>query len=291
MLKGLNRQAFAVALALALVAGGALAQAPDRAGQGRQGGRGGRGGAAYGERRPGMAAILTVNEILATEGANVVNTDNGVDVTVTAEGAEKVADLQARTTEAVNAVQGMVANAQDAAGDRVRQMPRRGLFGFLLSGDVTLTSANIDNGVVLSFTSDKPDVVEQLKTEMPNWIEQSRQRAQNIAVMQRQAQARELLADEGVKIETAAVDGGLTITITSTDPATIAKIQEIMKTYFEDVAAQGNFVRAMRARALERGQGGRGRGPAVPGEGRQRPEGRRGERRGRRHGADGPPDA
>jgi hypothetical protein len=215
--------------------------------------------------------MSALNAVLAMEGVQSVNTDKGVDLTVTTDKAEEVEPLQVRVTEAVTQVQETVAAMKEGGGERLQRMGGRGgLIGTLLAGAVTMTTANLENGVVISFSSDAPDVVEQLQTGMPEWVRGSRWRTQWMATGRRLQQARQLLNNEAVTIATAEVEGGLTITVTAEAPELQAEIREVLKTYLQDTAAQAQ--RGGGPAGEEAGQGGQGRERrrTEAGEGRRR---------------------
>lgn len=245
-----------VALGLALAAGAALAQAPDfeQGDQGQQ--RPDRPGGE--QARAGWEVMRSMAELLGTEGAEVANTQDGVDVTITAEGDEALTNLQTTAAELVTKLQDMVALAQDAQADQRRQRRGGGLYGPLLAGKVELSAANIDDGVVLSFTTDDAEQVQQLQQDMAQSLERSAQRRQMMAAAERRTNIMALLNNDAVVIETADADGGITIAITSDDAELAAQIQELLKDYFDGVKAEAQRRQEMMERWRQRGGGRRG---------------------------------
>jgi hypothetical protein len=228
--------ALVAGVGLAMCAGLVLAQAPDQ------------GGAPAAppvrERRgPGAAPILAM--LLAGENisSEVANTDKGVDLTITTDRPEAVAALQER-------IQGVVMAIQQTEG------ARRGPWA-----DVEVSSRKVEKGAVVSFTSDRPEVVQRLQQGMPQQVANARAQAQQgMARWQATREALTVLAREDVKVEVTETDSGVTITITSADPETVKQIKEKLSPYYK---GQQEQARAM----LQRGGPGMGgfRGPGAAG--------------------------
>jgi hypothetical protein len=224
--------ALVAGVGLAMCAGLVLAQAPDQ-------------GAAPAappvrERRaPAAAPMLAM--LLAGEGINsqVANTDKGVDLTITTDRPEAVAALQER-------IQGVVMAIQQAEG------LRRGPWA-----DAEVSSRKVEKGVVVSFTSDRPEVVQRLQQNLPQQVANARAQAQQgMARWQATRDALTVLARDDVKVEVKETDSGVTVTITSADPETVKQIKEKLSPYYKGEQEQ--------ARAMLRG-GGRGMGGFMGG--------------------------
>lgn len=225
-----------VGLGLVACAGLVLAQAPDMPrGPGGPGGPGaGRMGQGPGGFRPGLGMLVAGEDVQV----EVTNTDNGVDLTITTEDPEAVEALQGRVEGGVMRLE------QIAQGARERMGPRRGpgelpgeFFGLLVAGDLEVTSRGVDDGAVVSFTSDRPEVVEALQQNMPQWAAQAQEGGRRWQEMrarwERTREALAVIANEEVNIEVAETDDGITVSITSENPEVVAQIKEKLPEYFE----------------------------------------------------------
>jgi len=257
-------------LALAACAGLALAQAPDWRAPG-----GARPGAAAPRlARAGFARVLLL--LLGEEAGQteVTNTDAGVDLTVTVADPERVAAEQERVVRGVINLQNMIdrLRARGAQGAPAGRQAR-GLLGLLAGGDVDVTSKKTDDGLVISFTSDKPEVVQALQQNMPQWVAQAQERADQARQLQQRArrtrEALALLADDKVAVEVEETEKGITVTITSDDPELAGQIKEKLADFFrnrqEFARRAGELLDRPRGRAnapmgAEGGQGRRRRG-------------------------------
>jgi hypothetical protein len=201
----------------------------------------------------------------------VANTDDGVKLVVTATDPERVEVVQ-------NHAERGVANLQRIA-ERMGERARRadlppGLFGWVARGDVELALQKTDEGAVLECTSDKPDVVQGLQEQMPQWVAEAEEQGDRLAELRERMrgmrEALELLANEGVTIEVEETDDGITVQVTSEDPDLAAEIKEKLPAYYE---GQKEFARTADERGFGAGPFGPG-GPmgAGPGAGR-RPRG------------------
>ena len=134
--------------------------------------------------------------------------------------------------------------------------------------------------MVVSFESEKPDVVQNLQQNMPQWMAEARDRgAQMQEQMRRWEQTRralQLLAAENVTLEVEETEDGITVKVVSDDPETAKQIKELLPQYFENLKATAGRVQAVQAGA--RGAGGRPEGGRPrPGAGDRAPRpGRRG---------------
>jgi hypothetical protein len=216
-------------------AGLVLAQAPDeepgRGGRaGRRGGRDGRPGMRE-EHREAMRGVMAVIALLGHESATIENTDDGIDVTVTPE--DDVGQLQQQVQEKLQALEQARGELPDRPGDRGRGRGPRQLFGLILRGDIELTARNIDNGVVLSITSDDPEVVQAIQERIPQLQERAGRMRQMRERMQRRREAHELLAQENVTITTEETAEGIAVTVTTENPETEQRIKDLLPEFFE----------------------------------------------------------
>ena len=247
--------ALVAGVGLAMCAGLLLAQAPDQ---------GGAPAAPPVRERRGPAAAPMLAMLLAGENINsqVANTDTGVDLTITTDRPEAVAALQER-------IQGAVMAIQQVEG------LRRGPWA-----DVEVSSRKVETGAVVSFTSDRPEVVQRLQQGMPQQVANARAQAQQwgagAARWQATRDALTVLAREDVKVEVKETDSGITVTITSADPETVKQIKEKLSAYYKGQQEQ--------ARTMpQRGGPGMG-GPRGPGAAGGAPGPRGGARGGARRG-------
>jgi hypothetical protein len=151
----------------------------------------------------------------------------------------------------------------------------------LATGDVEIGVEEIDDGIVVSFSSDDPETVKALQEQMPQWVATAReagQRQRQGAERRRQMQAaRELLANEAVKLEVEETENGILVKVTSDDPELAAQVKENLTAYFEAQAEIARRAGQMGGRGRGAGAGGRGFG--GPGQ-RFGPQGVRGMGRG-----------
>ena len=214
-----------------LTAGTALAQAPDqeRAGRGKGGGPGG----AHREKaRDAMHAVMGVASLLGHENAEIKNTKGGVDVTITAE--DDVEELQDEVQERLDAFLEAAADIpqrrRDGDGDRPAHLPM-----LLMQGQASVTARNTDNGVVLSLKADDPEVAKKIQEGAPEWQERAQKMHQMRDRMRKHQEARQLLGQDDVDVQTEQPAQGLTVTITSDNAETRARIQELLPGFFTDV--------------------------------------------------------
>jgi hypothetical protein len=194
----------------------------------------------------------------------VTNTDKGVDLTMKAKNPRQVVALQEQVQQAVMNLEQLrerLAQAPQQRGQRADA-----LLGLLAGGDLVVSSRKTDDGVVVSFASDKPEVVQTLQQSMPQWVAQAQARAGRVG-QRRQAtlDALQILANEQVKVEVKETDKGIVIEVTSDDPALAKEVKEKLAEYFRNQQTQArNLVRAQEA--LDAGLPG---GPAGLGARRQ----------------------
>ena len=144
-------------------------------------------------------------------------------------------------------------------------MPR-GLNGLMAAGDVDISLINADNGVVIRFTSEKPEVVQTLQQEMPQWVGRAQEAGAQVRQLgeraRRRREAMELLASDQVALEVKETENGITVNVTSEDPEVIKQIKERLVEYFKN---QKELARRAEERANRpAGQAG---GPMGPGAG------------------------
>ncbi len=258
------RATLAVGLGLALCAGLVLAQAPDWGGGGQGGGgarRGGWGGGGGGRGRgprPGLAMLIG-QEVEA----KVTNTDDGVDVAVTPKDTAQIEAVQERIEGGVIGLERMAERMRENAGTRAARMGQNSVMGLLAAGDVELASRRTEDGAIISFTSEKPDVTQTLQENMTQWVADAQaQGAQRGGPGggARWAQTREalgVLAKDEVKIEVEQVDDGIVVKITSEDEETVKAIKEKLTEYYK---GQQETARQTLSRAGRGGFGGGRRG-------------------------------
>lgn len=226
--------ALAVGLGLVLCAGLALGQAPDW--QRGRGPRAGRGGPAAQPPRwqAGLGILLGIED---TE-VKVTNTDDGVTLAIKATDPDALEAVRGETQGGVSALRTIA----ERAGERFAQGPPPGpgpggLLRMLAAGDVDVAYEETDEGAVVKFTSDKPEVVQALQQRMPQWVAQAQERGQLMAQMrERMEDAREalaLIANEGVTIKVEETEDGITVKVTSEDPDLVAQIKEKLSAYYE----------------------------------------------------------
>jgi hypothetical protein len=199
--------------------------------------------------------------LTAGEGVNVAvtNTENGVDLTITSDSPDEV---RGRVQAGVKALQRQARQPGPAAGPQAG--PQGGLARLIAAGEVQVTTKDVENGVVVSFTSEKPEVAKSLQARMPEWIGAARERGERIQKAQLQWEktraALGLIATDEVKIEVKEADNGLTIQVTSDDPAVAQRIKDQLTAYYK---GQKEFARMVISRQAARGPHGGPRGPRV----------------------------
>jgi hypothetical protein len=146
------------------------------------------------------------------------------------------------------------------------------------TGDVDMAAARVDKGMTVSFTSEKPEVVETLQERVPQWVARAQQQGQAGAGMRRRfEQMREamgLLAEEAVQIVVEQTETGITVTYTSEDPELAEKIKEVLAEYLSAENQKENATRTLTRAQRRPAQG----GPAGQGQGQGRWQGGRGQR-------------
>ena len=236
-------------------AGMALAQALDPGPA-----RGGPPGAAQGMRLLGLArAAMEPLVLFGGEDAKtqVANTDKGVDITVTAAKPEDVAKLQEAVQSSVTRVQQAVQAAEAVRGrmgeQGARPRARRDLRALLASGQATIDAKKTDNGMIVSLSSDKPEVVQMIQQDAPKWVAEERTREQRMAELRGRAEkAREamaLLGQDDVKLEVTQADNGITVQVTSANPDVAKQIKENLPAYFEAQKELGKNAGQLQRRA------------------------------------------
>jgi hypothetical protein len=224
--------------------------------------------------------------LIGHENATLKETDAGIDVVITAD--DDVEELQDEVAESLDAF----IEARDRLGQR-QGFGRRGRDGdmppvlhvLLMHGEANVTARNTDDGVIVSITGADPEAVEAIQKGAPQWQERSRKMKQAREHMRTAREARRVLTDENVVIETIKTANGVTVTITSDDAETQERIQKMMPEFFEHMQ---QMPERDRDRDRER-RGGRRRGDGDEEVGRRRGRGRQdgdGGRRGGRRRAD-----
>jgi len=258
---------------IAVCAGLALAQAPDAGPGGPPAPAGPRG--AVGARAMGapggpggFAQRMGGVMLLSAPGAKteVANTEKGVDVAITAEKPEDVARVQEAIQAGVMQTQQIAENVrarlagQPARGARAE----RGLFLLLASGDANVSAKKTDKGMVVSLTSDKPEVVQTIQQNAPQWVAEARDREkaqeEMRARMEKVREAAVLVANEDVKLDVKETDNGITVQITSPNPDLAKQIKNTLPAGIEglkEIAKTG-------AAAAMGGPGGPLGGPGGP---------------------------
>ncbi len=271
-----------VGIVLAVCAGLALAQqAPGRGDEAQRE----RPGAPQGRAGGGLHSLL------AGDGAEVTvtNVDDGVQVKITAK-PEMVRLLQARAEAAVLEVEHLAGRAAERLRERAEAPAGRapvGVMGLLLRGDAQISAENVDGGVVLHLSSEKPELVETLQEATSRWVAQVRERAGQARDQAlnagRNREVLRLLASKDVQVKAIETDKGVTITVDSDNPDIAARIKEeipdsveALKELARQLAERRQADAEGRPRRLEEG---------VPGAARPLEEGAAGGRRGGRFGA------
>ena len=233
------RKVLAVVVAMVLGAGIAAAQAPDFE---------------EGIKRPAQMPVARKmvvayggpNALLAVPGGDVAiaNVDGGVELTITAEEPEDVAQLQQRMEKIVESIQRMATKAARAR-EEMKVQPGQfagNIWGVFLSGQVEITCARIDDGVVVSLVSHNEEVLKNMQDNMARWSElaqdaqQRREKMMRLYKLRQEAQA--LIADGKVTLEFEQTDDGLTVRFVSDDPALAEKLQELLPEYFDGIKEQ-----------------------------------------------------
>lgn len=259
---------FLVGVGLAVCAGLAIAQPPAR--EGRPGARAAPPGRA-GAGRPGLELLFALEDVEV----EVTATDDGVEVAIATDKPELVQRLQTRAEGGVKRLHQFVAAIREGRPPEGPPPVRSGLILRLLhSGDIDISATKTDSGVVLSFTSEKPRVVQRLQQTVQEWVSQSRGRREELAQPARRwAQTREaldLLASDKVQVRIRETKKGIAVHISSDDPKVAERIKEKMPAYYEGQ-------KEMAKRMLQRGQrplqepgvGGPAAPPAWGGQGRR----------------------
>jgi hypothetical protein len=181
----------------------------------------------------GPDALLTIEETEVT----VANVDGGVELTITTENPDAVERLQQGVARGVQGIQRILEGIGDRQGNR--RFAAVGFWGVLRGGEVALAVANVEKGVVLSIMSQNADVVKNLQDNMPQWVEQARDRRKRMDEARRratlQAEVNRLIANEKIRIEFERTDDGLTVKFVSDDPELSKKLQEMMPGYFKSL--------------------------------------------------------
>jgi hypothetical protein len=167
----------------------------------------------------------------------VTQTDKGVTIALTSENPETVAKLKAEVPERINWARKLGKVVADRPkGLKAPGAPEPFELQVLASDKVHVDVAQLDNGVAVNIASDDPALAGKIKADLPRRIEVGRRLAQQFGEMQATAlqqprfdEAREMLkhlASGDIKIDLADRDNGLVVTVTSTNPETVKKLQE-----------------------------------------------------------------
>ncbi len=205
--------------------------------------------------------------ILSAPGAKseVANTEKGVDVTLTAEKPEDVARVQEAVQAAVMQIQQMAENARARMAQQpLRPAAARQFLPLLLSGDLVLSTRKTEKGMVVSLTSEKPEVVQTIQQNAPQWVTQERDRLQAMEAERTRLEALRaaagVVSQQDVKLDVKQTDKGVAIEITSTNPDAVKQIQEKLPAALKDLKEMA--ADALQARPAGRGMGGMG-GPMM----------------------------
>ncbi|NLW49424.1 MAG: hypothetical protein GXY85_01090 [Candidatus Brocadiaceae bacterium] len=182
----------------------------------------------------GGSGILAVFLGGETEGVQVLNAPDGVDLKMTADEPARVTALQLRVAEGVAA--GLARTQERTQRRRARpgqpERPLRAGAGpaALLAEDVGVSARNTDDGVIVSFTSTRPEVVQALQERMPQWVDALSERARRA---RRTQEARRLLRDQQVAMDVQETGNGIVVTITSDDPEVAARIRDLLPEHLQ----------------------------------------------------------
>lgn len=223
----------ATAVLLALVAGTIAAQAPDIEEE----------AGAPQRQRVVRQAVMGTGGLLAPANAKVTpaNVVGGVELLITTDDPEDVEALR----EQVN----RDAENWRTLGERIGRFRERfpnyganSVYGVL--DKVTITVAEIDAGSVVRLLAEDEETVKELQNNMPGWIKQAEEQRDRMAQYYRQATAmaelRRMIQAGEVKLVTEKTEEGLTVRFTAEDPEAVAKLQETLPVYFEQLLKQGN---------------------------------------------------
>jgi len=231
-----------------------------------------------GQRRSPLDMLLAADGVTV----DVKNRDAGVDLVISLGQAEAVERLQQRVGALVDRVGEMAGRAGDRRRPEQRQ-PRGGreggpqqpgmagggrgdrLMALLATGAVQLASQNTDDGVVLSFRSETPDIVEALQQALPQAVERARTQRGQAGDRDAMRKALGVLALEGVVLNVKETDSGISVTINSKDPEAAKAIKANLPAYFEQLQAM--------AQRMKRAREGRRRPGADQGAPRMRDDG------------------
>jgi hypothetical protein len=219
-----------------------------------------------------MGAVMP----LSAPGAKteVANTEKGVDVAITAEKPEDVARVQEGIQADVIQIQQMAENAHGRMAGQGARAARgeRGLFVLLANGEANVSAKKTEKGMVVSLTSEKPEVVQTIQQNAPQWVAQARAREQAAeemrARMEKMREAAVLVGNEDVKLDVKETDNGVTVQITSANPdlakqikntlpAGIEGLKEMARSGAGAMGGPGGPLRGMR-------RGAPGGAPAAP---------------------------
>jgi len=222
-------------LGLALVAGQVSAQAPDLAQRQQQ-----RKGDVVWEWKAagGPDALLTMEDADLV----VANADNGVELTLTTGKPEAVEPLQERVERVVQGIHQGMAKVAARGRQGLAKGPKAGMIAnnlasLLWGGDVEVSSWRVEQGIVVTITSEDGETARLIRDNMPQWIEQAGERKKLREEAMRRYRLRvalnQLLAQGKIRVETVQADDGVTVKFISDDPAVVGKLQELLPGYFE----------------------------------------------------------
>jgi hypothetical protein len=241
--------------------------------------------------------------ILGAQGvsATVENIDDGVELHLTTQNAERVERLR----EALSRIAEGVGQQPRRADRRVRpggftpsdedrRPDRRGrgdagggprdfpapdepdLMRMVLSGRVELDYREIDGGAALIFKAEDEETIAELQELMPTWLERVRERVRDMrgarGLMGGEGEVLRLLATGEIRVDVEELDRGVNVTVVSEDPELARKIKQELPAAIERLQESARLAGERRARAPDAEPGDRsGRpGRVRRGEGRRR---------------------
>lgn len=262
---------------LTVIVGGLLVSGALALAQPRGGGRATRGPAHQMRRTPRAAHPGGMQMAWLFAGADrikVEQTDSGARVRVTAEEESSVQGIQTRVESVVEALGTMAEHLAQREGPVPGGRGPAGVMGHVVRGELEVSAEEIDDGAVVTFTADNPELAAQVYERLQAAAERAEATEagprQMRGAMQHMRRAHGLLASEKVETEVVETEKGLTVRVTSDEPEVVERIQAELKPYFQGLKDRAHMMQRWRRQG----------GPQAPGMPMHRREA--GRREGRR---------